>query len=176
MSGHSKWATTKHKKAAIDAKRGKLFAKLIKNIEVAARTGGGHRGTDGFVHMHVFGVHHMVREPFHAHRLEGAGSHVQGDESRFDAPAAQLLEQRGIEMESGRRCGHGAGVAELVDAPDSKSGSFTGVRVRVSPSAPPHPHPDPQTRALPGLIRLPACRFSRNGATLPATSGSDHDC
>jgi YebC/PmpR family DNA-binding regulatory protein len=41
VSGHSKWATTKHKKAAIDAKRGKLFAKLIKNIEVAARTGGG---------------------------------------------------------------------------------------------------------------------------------------
>jgi YebC/PmpR family DNA-binding regulatory protein len=41
MSGHSKWATTKHKKAAIDAKRGKLFAKLIKNVEVAARTGGG---------------------------------------------------------------------------------------------------------------------------------------
>ncbi|MDV3223440.1 YebC/PmpR family DNA-binding transcriptional regulator [Intrasporangium sp.] len=41
MSGHSKWATTKHKKAAIDAKRGKLFAKLIKNIEVAARQGGG---------------------------------------------------------------------------------------------------------------------------------------
>lgn len=40
MSGHSKWATTKHKKAAIDAKRGKLFARLIKNIEVAARTGG----------------------------------------------------------------------------------------------------------------------------------------
>ncbi|SDZ86298.1 DNA-binding regulatory protein, YebC/PmpR family [Bowdeniella nasicola] len=41
MSGHSKWATTKHKKAALDAKRGKLFARLIKNIEVSARTGGG---------------------------------------------------------------------------------------------------------------------------------------
>jgi YebC/PmpR family DNA-binding regulatory protein len=41
VSGHSKWATTKHQKAAKDAKRGKLFAKLIKNIEVAARTGGG---------------------------------------------------------------------------------------------------------------------------------------
>ena len=40
MSGHSKWATTKHKKAIIDARRGKLFAKLIKAIEVAARTGG----------------------------------------------------------------------------------------------------------------------------------------
>lgn len=41
MSGHSKWATTKHQKAAKDAKRGKLFAKLIKNIEVAAKLGGG---------------------------------------------------------------------------------------------------------------------------------------
>ncbi|WP_203566396.1 YebC/PmpR family DNA-binding transcriptional regulator [Aestuariimicrobium ganziense] len=44
MSGHSKWATTKHKKAVIDAKRGKLFAKLIKNVEVAARIGGGDPG------------------------------------------------------------------------------------------------------------------------------------
>ncbi|MCZ9293162.1 YebC/PmpR family DNA-binding transcriptional regulator [Corynebacterium meitnerae] len=41
MAGHSKWATTKHKKAANDAKRSKLWAKLIKDIEVAARTGGG---------------------------------------------------------------------------------------------------------------------------------------
>lgn len=40
MAGHSKWATTKHKKAAIDAKRAKSFAKLIKVIEVAARAGG----------------------------------------------------------------------------------------------------------------------------------------
>ncbi|MEX1210105.1 MAG: YebC/PmpR family DNA-binding transcriptional regulator [Candidatus Nanopelagicales bacterium] len=41
MSGHSKWATTKHKKAVVDARRGKLFARLIKNIEVATRQGGG---------------------------------------------------------------------------------------------------------------------------------------
>ena len=40
MSGHSKWATTKHKKAVVDAKRGKLFAKMIKNIEIAAKMGG----------------------------------------------------------------------------------------------------------------------------------------
>lgn len=40
MSGHSKWATTKHKKAIIDARRAKSFAKLIKNIEVASRIGG----------------------------------------------------------------------------------------------------------------------------------------
>ena len=41
MSGHSKWATTKHKKAVVDARRGKMFAKLVKNVEVAARMGGG---------------------------------------------------------------------------------------------------------------------------------------
>jgi YebC/PmpR family DNA-binding regulatory protein len=41
VSGHSKWATTKHKKAVVDAKRGKMVAKLVKNVEVAARTGGG---------------------------------------------------------------------------------------------------------------------------------------
>jgi YebC/PmpR family DNA-binding regulatory protein len=41
MSGHSKWATTKHKKAVVDARRSKLFARMIKNIEVAARMGGG---------------------------------------------------------------------------------------------------------------------------------------
>jgi YebC/PmpR family DNA-binding regulatory protein len=41
MSGHSKWATIKHKKGAIDAKRGKLFTKVIKELTVAARMGGG---------------------------------------------------------------------------------------------------------------------------------------
>ena len=41
MSGHSKWSTIKHKKGAADAKRGKLFSKIIKEITVAARLGGG---------------------------------------------------------------------------------------------------------------------------------------
>src|ERR1700732_1229569 len=44
MSGHSKWSSIKHKKAARDAKRGKLFTKLIKEITVAARMGGGDLG------------------------------------------------------------------------------------------------------------------------------------
>jgi YebC/PmpR family DNA-binding regulatory protein len=44
MSGHSKWATIKHKKGALDAKRGKLFTKLIKEVTVAARMGGGDPG------------------------------------------------------------------------------------------------------------------------------------
>ena len=41
MSGHSKWHTIKHKKGALDAKRGKLFTRLIKEMTVAARNGGG---------------------------------------------------------------------------------------------------------------------------------------
>jgi transcriptional/translational regulatory protein YebC/TACO1 len=41
MSGHSKWATIKHKKGALDAKRGQMFTKLIKEISIAARMGGG---------------------------------------------------------------------------------------------------------------------------------------
>src|SRR5690349_15560896 len=40
MSGHSKWATIKHKKAALDSKRGKVFTRLIKEIQIAARSGG----------------------------------------------------------------------------------------------------------------------------------------
>ena len=41
MSGHSKWASIKHKKAALDAKRGKLFTRFIREIQIAAREGGG---------------------------------------------------------------------------------------------------------------------------------------
>jgi len=46
MSGHSKWATIKHKKSAVDAKRGKVFTKLIKEITVAARIGGGDQASN----------------------------------------------------------------------------------------------------------------------------------
>lgn len=46
MSGHSKWATIKHKKGALDAKRGKIFCKIIKEITVAARMGGGDEDTN----------------------------------------------------------------------------------------------------------------------------------
>ena len=46
MAGHSKWANIKHKKAAADAKRGKVFTRLIKEITVAARLGGGDPGAN----------------------------------------------------------------------------------------------------------------------------------
>src|SRR4026208_2156751 len=45
MSGHSKWHTIKHKKGAADAKRGKVFTRIIKELTVAARNGGGRRAT-----------------------------------------------------------------------------------------------------------------------------------
>src|SRR5246127_4139794 len=46
MSGHSKWATIKHKKAATDAKRGRAFTKIIREITIAARIGGGDPNTN----------------------------------------------------------------------------------------------------------------------------------
>jgi YebC/PmpR family DNA-binding regulatory protein len=46
MSGHSKWATIKHKKGALDAKRGKIFTRLIKEISIAAKNGGGEPDTN----------------------------------------------------------------------------------------------------------------------------------
>ena len=46
MSGHSKWASIKHKKGAADAKRGRLFTKLIREITVAAKQGGGNPDTN----------------------------------------------------------------------------------------------------------------------------------
>ena len=46
MSGHSKWSTIKRKKGAADAKRGKMFTKLIKEITIAAREGGGDPGAN----------------------------------------------------------------------------------------------------------------------------------
>jgi len=53
MSGHSKWASIKHKKGAADAKRGKIFTKLIREITVAARSGGGDTGTNARLRMVV---------------------------------------------------------------------------------------------------------------------------
>ena len=53
MSGHSKWATIKHKKGAADKARGKLFAKLIRQVEVAAREGGGDPDTNPTLAHHV---------------------------------------------------------------------------------------------------------------------------
>ena len=60
MSGHSKWSTIKRKKGANDAKRGKLFAKLIKGIEVAAKNG----GTDPSANLYIKQFQKRNQVPF----------------------------------------------------------------------------------------------------------------
>lgn len=78
MSGHSKWATTKHKKAAVDAKRGKLFAKLIKQIEVAARTG----GSDQHANPTLYGaVQQAKKSSMPAENIERAIRRGSGEEA-----------------------------------------------------------------------------------------------
>ena len=52
MSGHSKWATIKHKKGALDAKRGKIFTRIIKEIMIAARNGGDPDAQSAAAHGH----------------------------------------------------------------------------------------------------------------------------
>jgi YebC/PmpR family DNA-binding regulatory protein len=80
MSGHSKWATTKHKKAALDAKRGKLFAKLIKNIEVAARTGGGDPDANPTLYDAIFKAkkNSVPNDNIERARKRGAGEEAGG--------------------------------------------------------------------------------------------------
>jgi YebC/PmpR family DNA-binding regulatory protein len=84
VSGHSKWATTKHKKAAVDAKRGKLFAKLIKTIEVAARTGGADPSGNPTLADAITGA---KRLSVHADNIERAikrGSGEMGDVNAYE--------------------------------------------------------------------------------------------
>ena len=79
MSGHSKWATIKHKKGALDAKRGKIFTRLIKEISIAAKNGGdpdtnpaparGHRGGQGREHACR---QHQAGHPARHGRIPGA--------------------------------------------------------------------------------------------------------
>ncbi|HEX8178585.1 MAG TPA: YebC/PmpR family DNA-binding transcriptional regulator [Pyrinomonadaceae bacterium] len=101
MSGHSKWHTIKHKKGALDAKRGKLFTKLIKEITVAARTGGG--------------------DPDANARLRKAVSDAKAGNMPNDTIARAIRrgtgEEEGVNYEEITYEGYGpAGVAVMVDA------------------------------------------------------------
>ena len=101
MSGHSKWHTIKHKKGALDAKRGKVFTKLIKEITVAARTGGG--------------------DPDANARLRKAVSDAKGANMPNDTIARAIRrgtgEEEGVSYEEITYEGYGpGGVAVMVDA------------------------------------------------------------
>ena len=91
MSGHSKWATTKHKKAAVDAKRSKLFAKLIKTIEVAARVGGGDPSGNPTLADAIAGAKRLSVPADNIERAVKRGSGEMGDAKAHFASFANTL-------------------------------------------------------------------------------------
>lgn len=119
MSGHSKWATTKHKKAAIDARRGKLFAKLIKNIEVAARTGGGDPGGNPTLYDAIQKAKKNSVPSDNIDRAVKRGSGAEGGGAEYEK---LLYEAYGPE-----------GVAMLIEClTDNRNRSASDVRVAVT--------------------------------------------
>jgi YebC/PmpR family DNA-binding regulatory protein len=152
MSGHSKWATTKHKKAAIDAKRGKLFAKLIKNIEVAARTGGG----DPAANPTLFDAIQKAKK-----------SSVPNDNIDRAVKRGSGAEAGGAEYLSILYEGYGpGGVAVLVEAlTDNRNRASSDVRLALTRNG--------GSLANPGSVNY---LFSRKGVIqVPAAAGVDED-
>jgi len=96
VSGHSKWATTKHKKAVVDAKRGKLFAKLIKTIEVAARTGGGDVSGNPTLADAIAGAKRLSVPNDNIERAVKRGSGATGDAAAYEEITYEAYGQGGV--------------------------------------------------------------------------------
>jgi YebC/PmpR family DNA-binding regulatory protein len=96
LSGHSKWATTKHKKAVVDAKRGKLFAKLIKTIEVAARTGGGDPAGNPTLADAIQGAKRLSVPNDNIERAIKRGSGELGDAAAYEEIMYEAYAQGGV--------------------------------------------------------------------------------
>jgi YebC/PmpR family DNA-binding regulatory protein len=144
VSGHSKWATTKHKKAVVDARRSKLFAKLIKNIEVAARTGGGD----------------VAGNPTLADAIAKAkGSSVPNENIDRAVRRGSGVDAGGADWEAVTYEGYGpGGVALLVEClTDNRNRAATEVRTALSRNG--------GTLADPGSV---AYLFARKGVVLIA--------
>jgi len=151
VSGHSKWATTKHKKAAIDAKRGKLFAKLVKNIEVAARNGG--PDTDG--------------NPTLYDAIQKAKkSSVPNDNIERAVKRGGGLDGGGVDYQTIMYEGYGAGgVALLIEClTDNRNRAASDVRVAVTRNG--------GSMADPGSVSY---NFNRKGVVTVPTAGTDED-
>ena len=114
MAGHSKWANIKHKKAATDAKRGKIFTRLIKEITVAARIGGGDVGSNARLRLAVDKAYenNMPKDTIERAVKRGSG------------------ELEGVNYEEVRYEGYGiAGAAVMVDCmTDNKTRTVADVR------------------------------------------------
>lgn len=151
MSGHSKWATTKHKKAVIDAKRGKLFAKLVKNVEVAARTGGG----DPAGNPTLFDAIQKAKK-----------SSVPNDNIDRAVKRGSGQEAGGADYQSITYEGYGpGGVAVLVEClTDNRNRAASDVRVAFTRNG--------GQMADPGSV---AYIFSRRGVVVVPQEGTDED-
>ena len=152
MSGHSKWATTKHKKAVIDARRGKLFARLIKNIEVAARQGGG----DPAGNPTLYDAIQKARK-----------SSVPLDNIERAVKRGSGAESGGADWQTIMYEGYGPnGVAVLVEClTDNRNRAASEVRVAMTRNG--------GNMADPGSV---AYLFSRKGVVMvPAADGVDED-
>jgi YebC/PmpR family DNA-binding regulatory protein len=151
MSGHSKWATTKHKKAVVDAKRGKMFAKLIKNVEVAARTGGGD----------------LAGNPTLYDAIQKAKkSSVPNDNIDRAVKRGSGLEAGGADWQTITYEGYGPnGVALLIEClTDNRNRAATEVRVALTRNG--------GTLADAGSVSY---MFSRKGVVLVPSAGTDED-
>ena len=151
MSGHSKWATTKHKKAVIDSRRGKLFAKLIKNIEVAARVGGGD----------------PVGNPTLYDAIQKAKkSSVPNDNIDRAVKRGSGAEAGGADYQTIMYEGYGPnGVALLIEClSDNRNRAASEVRVAVNRNG--------GTMADPGSVSY---LFNRKGVVIVPTTAADED-
>ena len=151
MSGHSKWATTKHKKAAIDAKRGKLFAKLIKNIEVAGRTG----GADPMGNPTLYDAIQKAKK-----------ASVPGDNIDRALKRASGAEAGGADWQTIMYEGYGPnGVAVLIEClTDNRNRAATDVRVAVTRNG--------GNMADPGSVSY---MFERKGVIIMPKAGASED-
>lgn len=152
MSGHSKWATTKHKKAAVDAKRGKLFARLVKNIEVAARTGGGDPGGNPTLYD---AIQKAKRNSVPAENIDRAVKRGSGAEAG------------GANYETIMYEGYGpGGIAVMIEClTDNRNRAASDVRVAVTRNG--------GTMADPGSVSY---LFARRGVVeVPKTAGLTED-
>jgi YebC/PmpR family DNA-binding regulatory protein len=151
VSGHSKWATTKHKKAVIDAKRGKMFARLIKNIEVAARTGGG----DPTGNPTLFDAIQKAKK-----------SSVPADNIDRAVKRGSGAEAGGADWQTIMYEGYGpAGVAVLIEClTDNRNRAATEVRTAMTRNG--------GNMADPGSV---AYLFNRKGVVILAKNGQSED-
>ncbi len=151
MSGHSKWATTKHKKAVVDARRGKLFAKLVKNVEVAARSGGADQTGNPTLFDAI---------------LKAKKSSVPNENIDRAVRRGAGLDAGGADYQSITYEGYGpAGVAVLVEClTDNRNRAASDVRVAMTRNG--------GQMADPGSV---AYLFNRKGVVLVPASGLGED-